>query len=242
MGRAFEYRKARKMKRWANMAKTFTRITKEIVMAVKESGPDPDANPRLKAAIQNAKAANMPKDNVTRAIKRATDKDTSNYDFKVFEGYAPHGIAVLIETLSDNNNRTVADIRSYFTKVGGSLGVSGSVEFMFEHKCFFKIANTGQDIEELELEMIDYGVDEIIEEDDQLVLYAPFEEFGKVSAALDEMGMEILSSGTERFAMDTKELSEADQADVQKLLDKLEENEDVTTYYHTMQETEGDEE
>jgi YebC/PmpR family DNA-binding regulatory protein len=240
MGRAFEYRKARKMKRWANMAKTFTRITKEIVMAVKESGPDPDANPRLKAAIQNAKAANMPKDNVTRAIKRATDKDTSNYDFKVFEGYAPHGIAVLIETLSDNNNRTVADIRSYFTKVGGSLGVSGSVEFMFEHKCFFKIANEGQDIEELELEMIDYGVDEIVEdeEENQIILYAPFEEYGKVHSALNDKEMEILSSGTERFAMDTKELSEEDQADVQKLLDKLEENEDVTNYYHTMQEGE----
>lgn len=228
------------MKRWANMSKTFTRITKEIVMAVKESGPDPDANPRLKAAIQNAKAANMPKDNVTRAIKRATDKDTSNYDEKVFEGYAPHGIAILIETLTDNNNRTVANIRSYFTKVGGNMSVSGSVDFMFERKCYFKIENTGQDLEELELEMIDYGVDEIFADEDGISLYAPFEEFGKLGPALEEKGYEILSSGSERFPMDTKELSEEEMADVQKLLDKLDEDEDVTHVYHTMKEEDGE--
>lgn len=228
------------MKRWANMSKTFTRITKEIVMAVKESGPDPDANQRLKAAIQNAKAANMPKDNVTRAIKRATDKDTSNYDEKIFEGYAPHGIAVLVETLTDNNNRTVANVRSYFTKVGGSLGVSGSVDFMFERKCYFKIENTDQDLEELELEMIDYGVDEIFADEEGIMLYAPFEEFGKLGPALEEKGFEILSSGSERFPMDTKELSAEEQADVQKLLDKFDEDEDVTHVYHTMKEEDGE--
>src|SRR5690554_503910 len=159
MGRAFEFRKARKMKRWSAMAKTFTRLGKDIVIAVKEGGPDPDANARLRAVIQNAKAANMPKDNIERAIKRATDKNTEDYKEVLFEGYAPHGIAILIETATDNNNRTVANIRSYFNKYDGTLGTQGSVEFMFDHTCNFRIPNTGQDIEELELEMIDFGVE-----------------------------------------------------------------------------------
>ena len=238
MGRAFEYRKARKMKRWSSMAKAFTRIGKDIVIAIKEGGADPETNARLRAVLQNAKAANMPKDNVERAIKRATDKDTSNYEEKVFEGYAPHGIAILVETATDNNNRTVANLRSYFSRTGGNLGTSGSVDFMFEHKCHFKIANTGQDIEELELEMIDYGVDEIYADEDGIMLYAPFSEYGQVLKAIEERGFEIISSGFDRFPMDTKELSEEDRADVDKLLEKLEEDDDVQHVYHNMKEEE----
>ena len=147
MGRAFEFRKARKMKRWSAMAKTFTRIGKDIVMAVKESGADPDNNSRLRAVIQNAKAANMPKENVERAIKKASDKDTENFKEVLFEGYAPHGVAILVETATDNNNRTVANIRSFFNKANGNLGTSGSVEFMFDRTCNFRIDPTGLDAE-----------------------------------------------------------------------------------------------
>lgn len=238
MGRAFEYRKARKMKRWSTMAKAFTRIGKDIVIAVKEGGPDPDTNARLRAVLQNAKAANMPKDNVERAIKRATDKDTSSYEEKVFEGYAPHGIAIMVETATDNNNRTVANLRSYFTRTGGNLGTSGSVEFMFEHKCHFKITNTGQDLEELELEMIDFGVDEIYAEEDGIMLYAPFSEYGAVLKEIEAKGFEVISSGFDRFPMDTKELSEEQRADVDKLLEKLEEDDDVQHVFHNMKEEE----
>ena len=155
MGRAFEFRKARKMKRWSAMAKTFTRIGKDIVMAVKEGGPDPENNSRLRAVIQNAKSANMPKDNIERAIKKASDKNTENYKEILYEGYAPHGVAVLVETATDNNNRTVANIRSYFNKGSGTLGTSGSVEFMFDHSCNFRIPSEGLDPEEIELESID---------------------------------------------------------------------------------------
>src|SRR5210317_2157327 len=176
MGRAFEYRKARKMKRWSAMAKAFTRIGKDIVIAVKEGGPDPDTNARLRAVIQNAKAANMPKDNVERAIKRATDKDTSNFKESTFEGYAPHGVAILIETATDNNKRTVANIRSYFNKCNGSLATSGSVSFMFDHQCQFKIAKGEIDIEELEFEMIDYGAEEVFDDEEgNIMLYGSFE-------------------------------------------------------------------
>ena len=170
MGRAFEFRKGRKMKRWAAMVKAFTRIGKDIVMAVKEGGPNPESNSRLRAVMQNAKAANMPKENVERAIKKATDKDTANYKEVLFEGYAPHGIAVLIETATDNNNRTVANIRSYFNKCNGTLGTQGSVEFMFDHTCNFCIPAAGQDVEELELEMIDFGVEEIFADDEDSIV------------------------------------------------------------------------
>lgn len=184
MGRAFEFRKARKMKRWSAMAKTFTRIGKDIVMAVKEGGPNPETNSRLRAVMQNAKAANMPKDNVERAIKKATDKDTANYKEALFEGYAAHGIAILIETASDNNNRTVANIRSYFNKCNGTLGTSGSVEFMFDHTCNFRIASEGIDPEELELEMIDFGAEEVFADEDGIIIYAPFESFGAMQKNL----------------------------------------------------------
>lgn len=237
MGRAFEFRKGRKMKRWAAMAKAFTRIGKDIVMAVKEGGPNPESNSRLRAVMQNAKAANMPKENVERAIKKATDKDTANYKEVLFEGYAPHGIAVLIETATDNNNRTVANIRSYFNKCNGTLGTQGSVEFMFDHTCNFRIPAAGQDVEELELEMIDFGVEEIFADDeDGIVMYAPFESFGAIQKELENRGLEILSSGFDRIPQITKELTEDQIADVEKLLEKIEEDDDVMNVYHTMQE------
>jgi len=238
MGRAFEFRKARKMKRWAAMSKAFTRIGKDIVMAVKEGGPDPDSNSRLRAVIQNAKAVNMPKDNVERAIKRATDKNQGDYKEVLFEGYAPHGIAILVETATDNNTRTVANIRSYFNKCDGSLGTSGSVSFMFDHTCNFRIHPEGQDPEELELEMIDYGVEEVFADEDGIMLYAPFENFGSIQSELEKRGLEILSSGFERIPQVTKKLTPDEAADVEKLLEKIEEDDDVQNVYHTMEESE----
>ncbi len=235
MGRAFEFRKGRKLKRWSAMAKTFTRIGKDIVMAIKEGGPNPETNSRLRAVMQNAKAANMPKENVERAIKRATDKDTENYKEVVFEGYGPHGIAFLIETATDNNNRTVANIRSYFNKYNGTLGTQGSVEFMFDHTCNFRIpADESRDLEEFELELIDFGIDEIFEDEDGVMIYAPFESFGAIQKELESRGIEILSSGFDRIPQVTKELSEADMADVEKLLEKIEEDEDVQNVFTTM--------
>lgn len=226
------------MKRWSTMSKAFTRIGKDIVMAVKEGGGDPETNARLRAVIQNAKAVNMPKDNVERAIKRATSKDTADYKEATFEGYAPHGIAILIETATDNNMRTVANIRSYFNKCDGNLSVSGSVDFMFEHKCYFRIENTGQDVEELELELIDFGAEEVFADEEGIMIYAPFGEFGKLQKALEEMGAEVISSGFERIPMDVKQLNEEQRADVEKLLEKLEEDEDVQQVYHNMAEEE----
>ncbi|NNL82654.1 MAG: YebC/PmpR family DNA-binding transcriptional regulator [Winogradskyella sp.] len=237
MGRAFEFRKARKMKRWAAMSKAFTRIGKDIVMAVKEGGPDPDSNSRLRAVIQNAKAVNMPKDNIERAIERASDKNQGDYKEVLFEGYAPHGIAVLIETATDNNTRTVANIRSYFNKCDGSLGTSGSVIFMFDHTCNFRIPAEGLDPEEIELEFIDYGAEEVFVDDDGLLIYAPFESFGAIQSALEEKGIEILSSGFERIPQVTKKLTEEQVADVEKLLEKIEEDDDVQNVYHTMEES-----
>ena len=236
MGRAFEFRKARKMKRWSAMAKTFTRIGKDIVMAVKEGGPNPDTNSRLRAVIQNAKAANMPKENVERAIKKASDKSTEDYKEVLFEGYGPHGIAVLIETATDNNNRTVANIRSYFNKCNGTLGTSGSVEFMFDHTCNFRIPADGIDVEELELEMIDFGAEEVFVDDDGILIYAPFESFGAIQKELENREMEILSSGFERIPQITKKLTADEAADVEKLLEKIEEDDDVQNVYHTMEE------
>ncbi len=239
MGRAFEFRKARKMKRWSAMAKAFTRIGKDIVMAVKEGGPDPDSNSRLRAVIQNSKAINMPKDNVDRAIKRASDKSQGDYKIVLFEGYAPHGIAVLVETATDNNNRTVANVRMHFSKSDGNLGTSGSVEFMFDHTCNFRIPAEGQDAEELELELIDFGAEEVFEDEDGILIYAPFESFGAIQKELENREIEILSSGFERIPQVTKKLSTDEVADVEKLLERLEEDDDVQNVYHTMDESEG---
>ena len=220
MGRAFEFRKARKMKRWSAMAKTFTRIGKDIVMAVKEAGPNPETNSRLRAVIQNAKAANMPKDNIERAIKKASDKDTANYKEVLFEGYAPHGIAVLIETATNNNNRTVANVRAAFNKYDGNLGTSGSVVFMFDHTCNFTVKKEDitVDMEELELALIDFDVEEVFVDDEGVVVYAPFEQFGAIQAFFEENSVEIISSGFERIPTSTTKLSQEQQTDVEKLL------------------------
>ncbi|QSS96842.1 YebC/PmpR family DNA-binding transcriptional regulator [Psychroflexus sp. ALD_RP9] len=235
MGRAFEFRKARKMKRWSAMAKTFTRLGKDIVMAVKEGGPDPESNSKLRAVIQNCKAANMPKDNIERAIKRASDKDQGDYKTVLFEGYAPHGIAVLVETATDNNNRTVANIRSYFNKCNGNLGTSGSVEFMFDHTCNFRIQDTGIDVEELELELIDFGAEEVFRDDDGIIIYAPFESFGNLQKELESREFEILSSGFERIPQVTKSLSEEQTEEVNKLIELIEEDDDVQNVYHSLE-------
>lgn len=236
MGRAFEFRKARKFKRWAAMSKAFTRIGKDIVIAVKAGGPDPATNSRLRAVIQNAKAVNMPKDNIERAIKRASDKSQGDFKELLYEGYAPHGIAVLIETATDNNTRTVANIRSYFNKCNGSLGTSGSVEFMFDHTCTFCITASELDLEELELELIDFGVEEVFQDDEGVHIYAPFESFGAIQKELESRELEIISSGFDRIPQVTKELSEQQVEEVEKLLELIEEDDDVQNVYHNMQE------
>jgi len=238
MGRAFEYRKARKMKRWGNMARVFTKLGKEISIAVKSGGPDPNNNPRLRALIQNAKAENMPKENVDRAIKKATTKDEADYKEIIYEGYAPHGIAIVVETATDNPTRTVANVRSHFNKLGGSLGITGSLAFLFDRKSVFRIVSKeGVNLEDLELELIDYGVDEIFEEDDNLVLYGEFESFNRIQKWLEENEFEILSAEFERIPNETKELNEEQQAQVMKLIDRLEEDEDVQNVFHNMKES-----
>lgn len=243
MGRAFEYRKARKLKRWGNMARTFTKLGKEITIAAKAGGPDPDGNPRLRALMQNAKAANMPKDNVERAIKKATDKDAGDYKEIVYEGYGPFGIAIVVETATDNNTRTVANVRSYFNKFGGNLGTSGSLSFLFDHKSVFKIKpKEGMDLEELELELIDYGVDEIEQdyndetEQDEVILYGAFEEFSNIQRYLEENGFELISAEFERIPNDVKEVTPEQREKIEKLIEKFEEDEDVQNVFHNMKE------
>jgi YebC/PmpR family DNA-binding regulatory protein len=235
MGRAFEYRKARKLKRWGTMAKTFTKLGKDIAIAVKTGGPDPHSNGRLRVLIQNAKEANMPKENVERAIKKASSKDQEDFKEIVYEGYAPHGIAVLVETATDNPTRTVSNIRSIFSKFGGTMGNSGSVSFMFEHKCNFKVKmKPAIDLEELELELIDYGVSEVFAEEEAIVIYGEFESFGAIQKYLDEHHFEIINAEFERIPTEIKELSEDHVAGVEKILEKLEEDEDVTNVFHNM--------
>jgi YebC/PmpR family DNA-binding regulatory protein len=236
MGRAFEYRKARKMKRWSNMAKTFTRIGREIAIAVKEGGPEPEYNPRLRLAIQNAKTANMPKANVENAIKRASSKDAENYEELVYEGYAPHGVALMVETATDNPTRTVASVRHIFSKYGGNLSVSGSVDYMFNRKGVFKIEKDSQDPEELELGLIDFGLEELRVEDDQIVLQCAFEDFGNLQKGIEEFDLEVRESELIRIPSHYKELSDSEVEDVIKLLDKMEEDDDVTNVFHNMNE------
>ncbi len=242
MGRAFEYRKARKLKRWGNMSRTFTKIGKEITIATKSGGPDPSTNPRLRALMQNARAANMPKDTVDRAIKKATDKDASDYKEIVYEGYGPFGIAIMVETATDNNTRTVANVRSYFNKFGGSLGTSGSLTFLFDHKCTFKIqAKEGVSLEDLELELIDYGVDELEQDEDGIMLYGAFEENSRIQAYLEENGYEIISSEFVRLPNDVKEVTPEQREQLEKLLDKFEDDEDVQNVFHNMKEDDSEE-
>ena len=243
MGRAFEYRKARKLKRWGNMSRTFTRIGKEITIAAKAGGPDPDVNPRLRALMQNAKAANMPKDTVERAIKKATEKDAGDYKEIIYEGYGPFGIAIVVEAATDNNTRTVANVRSYFNKFGGSLGTTGSLTFLFEHKCTFHVvAKEGVDLEELELELIDFGVDEIDfdEEENEIVLSAPFECNSEIQKYLEENGFEIKSSEFVRIPNDLKEVNEEQRTQIEKLLEKFEDDDDVQNVFLNMKEEDAE--
>jgi YebC/PmpR family DNA-binding regulatory protein len=233
MGRAFEFRKARKMKRWSAMAKTFTRIGKDIVMAIKEGGPSPESNSKLRAVIQNAKAANMPKENIERAIKKASDKTSENYKEILFEGYGPFGIAIIVETASDNNNRTVANVRSYFNKYEGSLGTAGSVEFMFDRVCNFKI-KTDLDIEELELDLIDFGIDEVIVDENEVLIYSSFDNYGIVQKELEFRKVNIISSEFERIPKQFKTLSEEKKDKVNILIEKIEEDDDVQNVFHNM--------
>jgi len=240
MGRAFEFRKERKFKRWAKMAVQFTRLGKEIAIAVKEGGPHPESNSRLRTAIQNGKAVNMPKDRIEAAIKRASEKDAKGYEEHVYEGYGPHGVPVLIETATDNTNRTVANIRSYFAKTGGSLGKTGSLDFIFQRKSIFRFASSDDlDVEELELELIDGGLEELyVEEDEEgndiIVVQTSFEDFGNMQKLLEEKGIEVKSAKLERINLSTTEVSEEASADVLKLIDKLEEDDDVQAVYHNM--------
>jgi len=235
MGRALEYRKARKMKRWGNMAKTFTKLGKEIAMSVKTSGPDPSSNSRLRILIQNAKAANMPKENVERAIKKASSKEQEDFKEVVYEGYGPYGIAMLIETATDNPTRTVANIRSYFNRYNGTLGTSGSVDYMFDHKSIFKVKEkAGLNLEDLELEMIDLGAEEILVEEGEMHIYGDFPSFGPIQKYLEENNFEIISAEFDRFPKDTKELNAEQVEQVEKLLAKFEDDEDVNNVYHNM--------
>jgi YebC/PmpR family DNA-binding regulatory protein len=239
MGRAFEFRKERKFKRWAKMAVQFTRLGKEIVMAVKAGGANPDGNSRLRTAMQNAKAVNMPKDRVEAAIKRASNKDESNYEELVYEGYAAHGVAILIETATDNTNRTVANVRSYFNKCDGNLGKTGSLDFIFTRQSVFRFEPVEVDLEELEFELIDAGLEEIYVEEgeegkDIAVIHTAFEDFGKMQKALEEKGIEVISAKLERVAQSTAEVNEEQAVDVLKLIDKLEEDDDVQAVYHNM--------
>ncbi|MDO5571105.1 MAG: YebC/PmpR family DNA-binding transcriptional regulator [Bacteroidales bacterium] len=243
MGRAFEYRKARKLKRWGSMSRTFTKIGKEITIAVKASGDDPSANSRLRALLQNAKAANMPKDTIERAIKKATSKDYSDYKEIVYEGYGPFGIAVVVETATDNNTRTVANVRSYFNKAGGSLGTSGSLDFLFDRKSVFKVKEKeGIDLEELELELIDFGVDEIDTDEESIILYASYDSYAALQKYLEDNGYEIISAEFERIPTDVKDVTPEQRASIEKMLEKFEDDEDVQNVFHNMKEDDSDEE
>ena len=236
MGRAFEYRKARKLKRWGNMSRTFTRIGKEITIAAKAGGPDPDMNPRLRVLMQNAKAANMPKDTVERAIKKATDKEAGDYKEIVYEGYGPHGIAIVVETATDNNQRTVANVRSYFNKHGGSLGTQGSLSFLFDHKSVFHV-KPKEDVsqEDFELELMDFEA-ELEAEDDEWLIYGAFDQFANIQKYLEESGMEIVSAEFERIPNDYKEVTPEQREAIEKLLEKFEDDEDVQNVFHNMKE------
>lgn len=237
MGRAFEYRKATKLKRWGNMARVFTKLGKQITIAVREGGSEPDTNPRLRVLIQQSKKENMPKENVERAIKKATSKDEAGYKEMVYEGYGANGIAIVVETATDNPTRTVANIRSYFNRYGGSLGTTGSLQFLFDHKCVFRIGlKDGVSIEDLELELIDYGVDELVEDDDAILLYGEFQSYSSIQKYLEENGFEIFSAEFERIPNDIKELNEEQKAQVNKLLEKIEDDEDVQNVFHNMAE------
>ena len=247
MGRAFEFRKERKMKRWGHMARVFTKLGKEITIAVKNGGPDVTGNPRLRALLAEARSEQMPKENIERAIKKATDKTLGDFKEIVYEGYGPHGIAYLVEAATDNNTRTVANVRSYFNKCGGSLGTTGSVSFMFDHKCVFRIKEDPAkpiDIDELELELIDYGAEEVfkqeVEDEDENItveisIYGDYTAYGAIQKFIEENGYDLVSGGFERIPnVDLKDVTPEQRATLEKLTNLLEDDEDVTNVYTTM--------
>ena len=245
MGRAFEFRKERKLKRWGHMARTFTKLGKEITIAVKQGGPDVTGNPRLRALMAEARAEQMPKENIERAIKKATESKQGDFKEIIYEGFGPHGIAYLVEAATDNNTRTVANVRSYFNKCGGSLGTTGSVSFMFDRKCTFRVKEKeGVDLEELELELIDFGVEELFrqEEEDKdgnvtpvIVMYGDYSAYGQIQKYIEENGYELISGGFEQIPnVDLKDVTPEQRATLEKLIGMLEDDEDVTSVYTTM--------
>jgi len=235
MGRIFEVRKSSMFARWDKMAKNFTRIGKEIAIAVKASGPDPDNNPALRRCYLNARSCGMPKDRVEAAIKRAMGKDTSNYEEIMYEGYAPHGVAVLVETATDNPTRTVANVRMHFTKGQGSLGTTGSVAFGFTHMAEFKIKGEGINVDDLEFELIDFGLEEIGENaEGNVIIRTPFNDYGNMSKALEEKKVEVISAELTWIAGNTMELSEDQANDVLKMVDHLEQDDDVQKVFHNL--------
>lgn len=236
MGRIFETRKATMFKRYAKMAKAFTKIGRDIVMAVKTGGPNPDSNPRLRLIMQNAKAVNMPKANVESAIKRASDKDTSNYEEVIYEGYAPHGVPVLVECTTNNPTRTVASIRMYFSRAEGALGTNGSVSFMFERKAIFKIDQNNLNKDDLELELIDFGLEEINFDEDakQFIIQTAFTDFGNMAAALEERNINVVESAKIFSPTTTKELTEEQEKEVMAMIEKMEDDDDVVAVYHNI--------
>ncbi|MFO0583731.1 MAG: YebC/PmpR family DNA-binding transcriptional regulator [Anaeromyxobacter sp.] len=239
MGRIFETRKATMFARWNKMAKAFTRVAKEITIAVKAGGPDPHTNPALRRAIQNARGVNMPKDKVDGAIKRASGQDQANYEIVMYEGYAPHGIAVMVETATDNVVRTVANVRMHFKNNGGSMGNTGSVAFQFQKMGVFRLAPEGIDAETLELDLIDHGLEEMGEGtgekgEKQLVVRCAFQSFGQLQAALEERKLNVVSSSSEYVAQNLLELDEEKAKEVLKLVDDLEQDEDVQNVFHNL--------
>jgi YebC/PmpR family DNA-binding regulatory protein len=239
VGRIFEVRKATMFARWNRMAKQFAKIGKDITIAVRAGGPDPGSNPALRRVVQNARAINMPKDKVDAAIRRASGADAKNYEIVMYEGYAPHGVAVIVETATDNTNRTVANVRSVFSKYGGNLGTTGSVEFMFKHMGVFRIAPAGIDQDDLELYLIDYGLDEMGEStgdngEPQIVVRCAFEEFGSVQKALEDRGIEPLSAEVEYVCITPTVLPEDQATEALELIDRLEQDEDVQRVFHTV--------
>ena len=224
------------------MARVFTKLGKEITIAAKEGGPDVETNPRLRILVQTAKKENMPKENVERAIKKATSKDYTDYKEMNYEGYGPYGIAIFVETATDNTTRTVANVRSYFNKHGGSLGTSGSLEFLFQHKCVFHIVKKDDmDLESLELELIDYGVDELEEDENEIILYGDFSENSNIQKYLEDAGYEIASAEFVRIPNDTKEVTAEQREQIEKLIERIEEDEDVQNVFHNMKESEEEE-
>lgn len=234
MGRIFEKRKHKMFARFDRMAKAFTRIGKDIAIAVKQGGPNPDNNPRLRMAIQNAKGVNMPKDRVESAIKRASSKEEKDFQEVVYEGYAPHGIPVMVECATDNPTRTVANIRLHFSKNGGNMGNSGSVGFMFERKGVFKFGAADVNLNELELDLIDAGAEDIVTEEEELIIYTRFTEFGSMQKFLESKNLIPKSAELQYIATTTKELAEAEADQVMECITALEEDEDVQNVYHNL--------